>query len=336
MNDRAALVASLPTGPRCPVAGTPARRLPSIRRTTSVDEAWDDFGRPRRLRVCGRDLLTTDEGTTLIHDAAEVSLVIDGDGDVGEVRADPPVPALSRLVGAGVRAGFRSAVADLLPDERDRHSILYQLLDDVPLVAVIASYGLTREHPEWNLPPEAAVRLRDICAGWADGATMMGTLGRTGIFPIPVGPTAPPLAGDDDALAWHEMGSRDRRTVRRARRLDLWRDEDGLELEVYFRDSHLGREGPEDVLHEYTVTASLEPSSDPVAVRIAGIEVVAHTLPWPECPGAVASAQRVVGRNVAELAGLVRDEFKGTPTCTHLNDVLRSIGGVGVMAAVLP
>jgi hypothetical protein len=65
---------------------------------------------------------------------------------------------------------------------------LHQVLDDIPLAAVIATYGLTREHPEWNIPPEAAERLRDLCSGWADGATMIGTLDTTGIFPIPEEP----------------------------------------------------------------------------------------------------------------------------------------------------
>ena len=202
----------------------------------------------------------------------------------------------------------------------------------MPLAAIIATYGLTREHPEWNIPPEAAERLRDLCAGWADGATMIGTLDATGIFPIPEGPPAPSLASPDDPLAWHELAPMERRTVRRVRRLDLWRDAGALALEVYFRDSHLGPEGPEDVLHEYTVSARL--SAD--ELRIADVSAVAHTLPWPECPGALGSASRAVGRTVDELPVVVRDAFTGTSTCSHLNDVLRSTVAVRAMASVLP
>ena len=337
MTDRAALVASLPTGPREPVEGTPPRRAGSVRRTTSVDEGWDDFGRPRRVRAVGRDLVTATDGTAKVHDTAMLSLVTDGSGTVTEVGAEPPDPRLGHLIGTGVRSGFRAAAASLLPDHHERCSVLSQLLDEVPLAAVIASYGLTREHPEWNIPPEAAARLRDLCSGWADGATMIGTLDRTGIFPIPEGPPAPSLMVDDDPLAWHDAGPVQRRTVRRVRRLDLWRDGAHLGLEVYFRDSHLGREGPEDVLHEYTLSAALAPAADGTGdLRVEEADVVAHTLPWPECPAATASVRRVVGLRVRGLAEAVRTGFTGTSTCTHLNDVLRSAGAAADLAELLP
>jgi hypothetical protein len=215
--------------------------------------------------------------------------------------------------------------------------VLHQLLDDVPLAAIIATYGLTREHPEWNIPPEAAERLRDLCAGWADGATMIGALDRTGVFPIPEGPPAPDLVDATDPLAWHDLAPMEPRTVRRVRRLDLWRQGPSLALEVYFRDTHLGATGPVDVLHEYTVTATLgSTGSDPDDLRFDEVQAVAHTLPWPECPGALASVQRVVGRAVAEVPAFVRNEFTGTTTCSHLNDVLRSTSAVTAMASLLP
>ena len=330
--ERALLVASLPTGPQQPVTSTPARRPGSVRRTTAIEERWDDFGQPRRVRASGRDLVTAWDGSATVHDAASLSLVTDTAGNVAQLSTEPPEPALAEMAGVGVRSGFRAAAVALVPGHAERGSVLHQLLDDVPLAAIIATYGLTREHPEWNIPPEAAERLRDLCAGWADGATMIGTLDATGIFPIPEGPPAPSLASPDDPLAWHELAPMERRTVRRVRRLDLWRDAEALALEVYFRDSHLGPEGPEDVLHEYTVSARL--SAD--ELRIADVSAVAHTLPWPECPGALGSARRALGRTVDELPGLVREEFTGTSTCSHLNDVLRSTVAVRAMAAVLP
>lgn len=331
--ERARLVASLPTGPRSPVTDTPARRPNSVRRTTAIEERWDDFGRPRRVRASGRDLVTAIDGSATVHDAATLSLVTDTAGNVDVLTTSPPEPRLAGMAGVGVRSGFRAAAVALVPEHAERGSVLHQLLDDVPLAAIIATYGLTREHPDWNIPPEAAERLRDLCAGWADGATMIGTLDQTGIFPIPEGPPAPPLESPDDPLAWHELGSMERRTVRRVRRLDLWHvGPAALGLEVYFRDSHLGPEGPEDVLHEYTVSASLSGHD----LRFTEVSAVAHTLPWPECPGALGSAARAVGRTVDELPAVVREAFTGTSTCSHLNDVLRSTVAVRAMAAVLP
>ena len=58
-------------------------------------------------------------------------------------------------------------------------------------------------------------------------------------------------------------------------------------------------------------------------------------LPWMECPGAVASAERLSGMPIAELRTRVRREFTGTSTCTHLNDTLRSLGDLEVLVGQL-
>jgi hypothetical protein len=58
-------------------------------------------------------------------------------------------------------------------------------------------------------------------------------------------------------------------------------------------------------------------------------------LPWQECPGAVDSATRVAGMTLQELHFRVRDELAGTSTCTHLNDLLRSVADAGPLISVL-
>lgn len=327
--DRDALVASLPHGPRNPVAGTPPRPAGSVRRTTAVDQQWGDVGRPQRATGSGRDLLTRTDGTTEVLDEARLAVAITAEGTVADVDSDPCHQGLTELVGAPARAGFRARVAEALPDHRHRTTVLYQLLDDLPLAMLIGSYGVTREHPDWNLPPHAAQRLTDVCAGWVRGGTMLGALADTGTFPVPVGPSAPSLASADP-LAWHDLPAMAPRSVRRVRRLDLIAG-DPLTLQVYFRDSHRGADGTVDVLHEYTLEAAVDPGS----LEVRSSSARAHTLPWPECPGAVASAGRVVGRRVDELADLVAAEFVGTSTCTHLNDVLRSVAAVATLARVL-
>ena len=50
---------------------------------------------------------------------------------------------------------------------------------------------------------------------------------------------------------------------------------------------------------------------------------------------ALASADRTVGRRLDELRDLVRAEFRGTATCTHLNDALRSLADLSAMRALL-
>ena len=42
-----------------------------------------------------------------------------------------------------------------------------------------------------------------------------------------------------------------------------------------------------------------------------------------------------VGMAIDELRSHVREEFRGTTTCTHLNDALRSIGDLRALLALL-
>ncbi|MFN8019352.1 MAG: DUF2889 domain-containing protein [Acidimicrobiales bacterium] len=113
-------------------------------------------------------------------------------------------------------------------------------------------------------------------------------------------------------------------------------------VEAYFRDSYRPPAHPSDgdgaegtrpeALHEYTLTATVDRATH----RILSAEATAHTLPWPECPGALASAGRSVGLTVEEVADRVRADFTGTSTCSHLNDQLRSLAGLAALLPALP
>jgi hypothetical protein len=152
---------------------------------------------------------------------------------------------------------------------------------------------------------------------------MLGAMEEHGIFPIPIGPPAPDVEAGDDPLAWHEHEPMTPRSVRRRRRIDVVAG-DLLAVDVHFRDSHLGAEGLEDVLHEYTLAATV----DPRTLNVLSAEATARTLPWPECPNAVGSTPWIVGEPLSALRRTVASEYKGTKTCTHLNDVFRSLAGV--------
>jgi hypothetical protein len=118
--------------------------------------------------------------------------------------------------------------------------------------------------------------------------------------------------------------------MRRLRRLDVMpptADGAPAAVDVFFRDSHVDGEGRETIVHEYSVAASV----DVAARTIATIDARADVLPWRECPQAIASASRLVGRTLAGLRPYVRGEFIGTTTCTHLNDVLRGLTDVDHM-----
>jgi len=130
--------------------------------------------------------------------------------------------------------------------------------------------------------------------------------------------------------------------MRRRRRIDVWLSEGAAHVEAFFRDSHFGpEEDPESpagsldaterVIHEYTVRATV----DPATRTFIDCRAEFGAQPWPECPGALASASRLAGTPVAGLRKRVRADFTGVGTCTHLNDTLRALEDVGALLAAL-
>jgi hypothetical protein len=90
-----------------------------------------------------------------------------------------------------------------------------------------------------------------------------------------------------------------------------------------FRDSYLAEDGSQVVIHEYELRARVD--ADLVITEALAIPKV---LPWQECPAAAASARRIVGSPVAEVRAYVKESLFGTSTCTHLNDLLRSLDDI--------
>jgi hypothetical protein len=116
--------------------------------------------------------------------------------------------------------------------------------------------------------------------------------------------------------------------MRRARRIDVWRDESGMiEIDAYFQDSS-GDPGPSRVaVHEYVLRAT----ADPETMTLVTVTPDARILPFMECPAAVDTAQVVVGTPLADLRRTVLERLAKTNGCTHLNDALRALAEVPVL-----
>jgi hypothetical protein len=149
------------------------------------------------------------------------------------------------------------------------------------------------------------------------------------------GPVAPDIERADDPWAHHELGELAPDSMRRRRRIDVrpGRPEPGLvEVDALFRDTHMGDDGFETIIHEYVVEAIV----DPQTMTFVAIRAVPHVLPWYECPQAAASAERLIGAPLAGLRPVVRAEFLGATTCTHLNDTLRALEDVPALIQLVP
>lgn len=316
-----------------PVGGAPTRVAGSVRRTTSVDLVRPDgFAGPLVVQGRGRDLRTGAEGVGVELATATTEVVIDyvGGRTVRTVDADPRPVGLEALVGAPAGSGFRRTLAERLPELAASGSIVHLLLDDVTPGTLISGSALARVGlVQMAADGPGATAPTDVCAGWRAGGSMFDAIAETGVPLLGWGPPAPDLDPVDDPDAWHPMGALPPQSMRRRRLIDL-RSTDGsgdLAVEVRYRDSYWEPDGTETVVHEYGLLASV----DPTTWTFTGAAATPGPLPAPECPSAAASAGRLVGLPVEGLRDVVRTEFTGTSTCTHLNDVFRSLADVALL-----
>ena len=307
-----------------------------MRRTWSTDITFPDGLLGRVVaEVRGRDLYTDADGTAEVRDELAITLGIDpATGAIGAVDATRASASLDGLEGIAVRSGYGRQLAELLPHDAARRSLCFSALEDLGGAYLVSGYarltaGLAGQNPEHV---EAAMQMQaNVCAGWAADGPFIAAMREQGSTPVPFGPVAPALEAGDP-LAWHEMPPFVAATVRRRRRIDVTAPADGgnaRRAQEHFRDSYADDNG-ETVMHEYLVAAGFAEDD-----RLASIDVEARVLPWNECPGAVTSAQQLVGVPLDELAARVRRDLHGVTTCTHLNSTMRALADVHALAVSL-
>jgi hypothetical protein len=272
--------------------------------------------------LAGQDLATDADGGASVVGRYGAEVPIDATtGAALGFAGDAAAGDLADLVGAGVRSGFGRRVAACLPREAESRSLRYSLLEDLAGAFLVSGYAPLRAGllaGDAEAAKQLAPHQADICVGWAEGGPVHRALAEHGHTAVPTGPAAPALERADPA-GWHPLALLGPGTVRRRRRLDVTRGPQGrLLVQSHFRDSYASDE-PEMVMHEYTIDAAVDDG------RIARIEVDARVLPWEACPGAVASAARVVGVPVDDLARIARTELVGPTSCTHLTSTIRSL-----------
>jgi hypothetical protein len=314
-------------GPQQPVSTTPPLIAGTMRRTSTIDTHPAGPG-DSEVSLQARDVRGDADGLDVL-DAVHVRAHL-AERVIDRLSSTPEHDGLARLRGARVGPGFRSAVAATLPDEMRRASLLHLLLDDWVGAALVSGYAVQHRAitlgVEEKLPAETADRMAGICAGFAHDASLIGYARRHGTIPSVHGPVAPVLAFDGIGL--HAAEPLRPHGMRRFRRLDLGRADGGsAAFDAHFRDSHVDGDGVETIVHEYTVSGSVDIATRTVLSASADVRV----LPWQECPGAIGSASRIAGMTLAQMRERIRGEFVGTSTCTHLNDTLRAIADLDAL-----
>jgi hypothetical protein len=268
-----------------------------------------------------------------------VELAYTGGAVVQAVRTTPEVAGIDALVGKVATTGFR-AVIDAGTAAK-RGDLTYLLLDEIPVSTLVSGYSVMHATSRGDLdavvldkmrPPGPPIHGPNMCAGFQVGGVIVTSL-EAGQHAVVTGPDATAIVDGADPVGWHEMHLLPAEAMRRWRRHDLWANEEGLlEIDVFFRDSHMAPDGIETIIHEYTVTATV----DPETMTVVACEAIGRVLPFVECPQAAASAGRVAGMSVMGLRPQVRAELQGPATCTHLNDTLRELEDVVSLASLLP
>jgi len=283
------------------------------------------------VRGAARDLVTSAASDETVG-GATLAITLDPKGAIATVEQTPPHPSCADIVGAPVGFAIRSHIKHLL--QATTGSLLGLLLDDLSGAAAPTGYATMRDRRfariEEPRPPQA--NQIDVCAGWRAGGLPARRAGAGEPVPTDEPFEAPPLLGDDDA-AWHEMGPLEPSQTRRVRRLDIATNLGKVHVDAMFRDVSVDPDRTERVVHEYALRAVL----DRTTLTILEVEAEPRALPFPtDCPLAAASASALVGHTVHDLRQTVRALSRGPASCTHLNDLLRSLADVTVLVNYLP
>lgn len=338
-----------PAPPRSTANPAPLRRPGSVRRTTSIDIEWvDGLQGPRRLHGRVRDALTpaaqaTDRlPTPRLLDEARMEAMLDFERTITAIAADPAPQRLGELVGQRGGGHLRVMLREIMPEEIARGAPLYLVLDDISGTSLVSHWAWSLWNPDWMheveraIPASQLAKMQDragVCWGLQIGNSGLDPNGRQLIGrPADAGN----LVNVADPEGWHAFPALAGVSMRRARRIDLWREADGtIRIDAAFQDSAPrppAAGGGRAALHEYRLTATVDPDSH----RLLSLNPEARVLPFHECPGAVANARKLVGTPLAHIREAVLSELRGPAGCTHLNDALRALAEVPILAAHLP
>jgi hypothetical protein len=329
--------------PRNP-APTPARRESSIRRTSPILMHWPDgFGTQLQLEGRARDVVTNADGDEagVREDALQARVAVDR--TIEEIAADPPRPELERLVGASGGGRLRAAIADAVPDDRDAGTPLYLLLDDLAGATLIAPFAWSQSDDGWmerarerlareaTKPRQPGRNMQGVCAGFRPGSSALSPDGSVDLTKRHNVASVPPLVAPDDPMGWHEVPPHPTIAMRRARRIDVWRTDGDIVVDAMFRDSCWRPDGTEVAVHEYGLDAVIDAGSG----LVVSVHAEPRVLPYPECPAAAPNVSWLTGVAASGLRAEVLDRLRGVDCCTHLNDALRALAEVPLLADLL-
>jgi hypothetical protein len=311
-----------------------------VRRTSSIDMTWPQgYGGTMHFAGRGRDIFTRVSGDhPLILREDFLSAEIGPDRSIQSISAQPARANIGQLVGARGGGYLRTALDEILPEEREAGSPLYLLIDDLSGTSLIAGWAWSRWTPDW-LPKDFVgddsddevrnkrrERMESVCIGFRPGSSALDDLRGESQNSSPVDPLPNPA----DPIGWHELKYHTDTSMRRARRIDVWLD-DVIHIDATFQDSASLPTGGRAAIHEY----KLQATADSNTLELLSLVADPRILPYRECPSAAGNVSRMVGAPLNAMRTQVLETLRRTLGCTHLNDALRALAEVPVLVGDL-
>lgn len=349
---------------RNPYGYAPVRRAQSVRRTSSIDMTWPD-GRMDEMHMLGRarDIYTHEEGgqpIVLAEDAFKAR--IGATRVINDIEVSPPRKHIGKLVGQRGGGHLRAVLDEALHEERTNATPLYLLLDDISGASLVGGWAWSRWTQRWgagadgpdtpppSIPPIPTIlpspsidmtavsvanpnapqftprSMENTCTGFRANATSLRSDGVASPHQsaTPVGLMSNP----NDPAGWHEVLHTKDVSMRRARRIDIWIEDDVIEIEGAFQDSATSPSGTRIAVHEYGLRAA----ADLETGKLISISADPRILPYADCPAAVLNVGRLIGASMRDLRRTVLEMLRKTAGCTHLNDTVRSLAEVPILA----
>ncbi len=328
------MTSGTPVTLREPLAALVPRAARSVRRTMHIDIGpRRGFSASLDMSGVARDLRTGPAGPDDVTVLAEASVAagFDTGRNLITLETTPPAPWTDDLIGARAGGGFRRHLDQVVPGA-EAGSLLRQVLDDMPAAALISGYAWLRlarregHDPGTLVPADLLARMSDLCSGWRQAARPWPVSKRPTACPSrtarrrpPPNPTpGPGTTSGPSTGTGCAAGAVSTSAVDGAGNFSIW---------AMFRDTVGEEDGAEVVLHEYAVTAS------GAGDRVGAVSAEPRVLPFPECPAAARAVGDLVGCDLSALSTSVPELLTGIRSCTHLNDLLRALGGVAALVA---
>ncbi len=321
---------------------SPLRRPGSVRRTTTIDTHWPgDPGEHSVMEGKARDIITPqDGGAPRVLTEGSYTITCSPIREILDIRVSPDHANAQKMVGIRAGGDSRVALGNVMGDIRG--TPLYQVMDDFAGASLVSGFVWSCWVEDWT----ELMRKRfdgkaggapfrrsmvNICTGFSEGASSLTAEG----VPDSVNQNRTevgPLENPQDPEGWHALRDQTGPEARRARRIDVWREDGLIHVDASFQDSGRNPQGGRTAIHEYQLAATV----DPTDMTVVSLVATPRILPYRECPGATENLKLLVGGPVGNLRQDVLDTLPGALGCTHLNDVVRALADVAVLAEHLP